>query len=402
MPRDRDRDFDLTPEFEEDDVNAAVEGGDSAKRRLLPWLEARIAKNTESEEAEFPIVLCETAHSTDKPIKRVTYTPDADDLEDVLDDLLDAAENAASKYPGTTKYALKIVVNGRPAQQNFSLANLAQTRGTGTRQLGDELSDPRTAGGVLGQSMRHNEAIMDRFLHLATASLTSNERREERDRARITELEDRERSQVPLLAELHDMSWKKELEIEKFKQEAAQKKAIAATLMQTLPLLGAAVMGGGAGNAMAGALGGMAAAAGGPPPAPDGGAPPQAPTPFSPPPPPPAAPPMHGVGSSSVGAAAEQALLSKVSMHVEGLLASLTSSPERVKAFVPLLTPLDQMTLSELVQALDQLRNMRMAGSTGSAGASPSSPGPASSPRPPTGDQRPAPGPTFVPFGDKP
>lgn len=352
MPIDPD---DVSEDEDGFDDEGQVEGGESAMKKLLPFLAKWTTKNVESEEAEFPVVLFQTSNGSNKLLRRYKFMVGADDPEEFLNHILDHAERDASNAPGTTRYSVVIVLNGKERHQNFSLANLATTRGDGLRAIGDELHDPRTLSGHVGQMMRHEEAYADKLMHMSTENQASlrEEIRELRQENR--ELRQQQREQIPLLAQVHDMSFRKELAIEEFKADQERKRAVTGMLMQALPHLASGMLGGG----FAALLGG-----GGPPP--DGAG---APTPSSGPPPgfgfvsspngAPHAPHPPGVVTGAVQTPPDYAVLTRIAMHVEGLLASLASNPAKLAGIAQHLEPMDQMTVGELHAGVEQLRAIR-------------------------------------------
>lgn len=349
----------------------AIEGGEAARSKILPFLKTKVEKNAETDEVSFSITLCQNAHGSDKMLKRYSFDVEADDVEEFVDDVIEDAEDDASQYPGKTRYSLKVAINGKVTHTNFSLTNLEGGPDGSGRGVSDEINDPRSIFGAFGQQMRHNEAFADKLVQQTSANTDRLLKMLDVANDRIRELETREREQIPLLAELHDMGFRKELAVEAERNSMALKQQVAGTLMQVAPHL----------------LGGLLPMLGqgqhGGPQGPHGAP--------MPPMPPPGQVAFHtqAPAASNVDAA-EVDVLRRMAMHVQGLTSSLAARPEKLQALQSALDHVDMLSLMQIQAAIEDLKRVR-----GQSPATSQASAPPSSPPSPSGNG-------FVPFGSKP
>lgn len=218
-----------------EDVRDAVQfkGIPEAKEKVKIWLMKECGRGNLDNEADFELVL---AHRTteDKDFAGFDLTlrqaADPRNLEKLADEIVDAACRFLSDYRGRQRFALKM--EGRPKSITFALHVPARP----IDQVDPE-GDPfepvdfaPSQRGIVGMFMQHNHAMMREVITHASGNRTDYQRelrelREENARMRNEIYEGRK-----IAEELHDMKFRRDLELREYESEGERKDQIIRTL----------------------------------------------------------------------------------------------------------------------------------------------------------------------------
>lgn len=222
-----------------EEVRDALEfqGLPEARQKCIEFL----TKVTESLEAEgeFKVTLSQAAKHGEIPVMTAVYafdSPLADFVEEIIDAVMKDAEDL-----GRGRFKYSITVQGLKGRATFAVV-LPEREG----EDDDDLDEAPNKRGLIGQQMRHTEALMKITVGFAKDNQKTLREENKELRNRIRELEAKYPETVKQYEELISMRHVRDLEYKKLENGERRKDQVGHILMQLAPVLGAKFLGGGA------------------------------------------------------------------------------------------------------------------------------------------------------------
>lgn len=228
----------------------SVEGGDAAEDKVTEYLKKK-ADSLENE-GELRIKLFQKVREGERPIEDFVYDFSGP-VATLAEEIVECAEDQAIELRGKVSFGLSI--DGISARCQFYLK--APRLDDDPERDAEDFEEGPSKVGILGQLMRHQEVSFKEALGAQKGATTILMKQIEHLTTENIMLKKQHFDSMKLVEELRNMSFARDLEVERMKREEARKDKAVAGLGQALPILAHKFLGPGAPQAMAAMAGNM-------------------------------------------------------------------------------------------------------------------------------------------------
>ena len=214
-----------------------IQGGEEASERLIEWLSKKL-KSTEIE-GDVEINLFQKAQTGEMDVDKFTWTLDSG-LEELVDEIIEAAERDAENYRKSTRYGVRI--EGKEQCLTFTL-KVPPIDEDEDNELIDFEELPNRKG-IIGQLMRHTEIAVKDMLTSSRMGRDDMLKENKDLRQENANLRRLYYDQVKHIEEIQSMQFARNMKIKEFEKSEERKDKATEMGFKILPLLASKVLGG--------------------------------------------------------------------------------------------------------------------------------------------------------------
>ena len=274
-----------------------IEGGVEAGERLIEWLTKKI-KSTETE-GDVEINLFQKAQTGEMDVDKFTFTLDGS-LEELVEEIIEAAERDAENYRKSTRYGVRI--EGKEQCLTFTL-KVPPIDEDEDNELIDFEELPNRKG-IIGQLMRHTEIAVKDMLTSSRMGRDDMMKENKDLRQENANLRRLYYDQVKHIEEIQSMQFARNMKIKEFEKSEERKDKATEMGFKVLPLLASKILG----------------------------------------------------GENGAQFAAEVGAGSPIEQMVDGFVKSLESNPEKLEKIMQVLDPVDMVMFAEIHKRIQEKR----------------------------------------------
>lgn len=219
-----------------------IQGADAAREKILPWLQG-LLKSPDIEDG-FKVTLLQAARGSEVPVN--SWTLDlADDLDEFVDNILEAAEQDVDEWRGKIKYSVRAFLGGKTSREVFYLKVPKTEEEEDEDPFESDFDEQSTKKGHLGQMMKHTEVMAKEMVKSSNMGRDFIHNMLEESMAECRALRAQLHEQAALLEDVRNMQFQRNMELQKLEREDRRREETVGMLKQTIPLVASYLLPGG-------------------------------------------------------------------------------------------------------------------------------------------------------------